>query len=257
MIRLKLTLLAAITSLNVVASEAETSTADKVEVKQLSRTEFASKTKRDLGRYGKVVSMQELPISKLFFVEAAAGSYIVSSDGRFAIEGSIKDVWHRKTLKTVDDVRDTLRMPLKEMKFDIEKELASVVLGNQNIPRQGVIFGDPTAKHSIDLVKKIQATPDKYHFVFVMMPLIGGDEAVERSLSILCAPDRALAIKDLANETSASFLDTNEGCPDQNLMFSVYMQEIFRITELPHVIREDGLVSKGAPLELDKWLEAP
>ena len=39
-------------------------------------------------------------------------------------------------------------------------------------------------------------------------------------------------------------------------MFTVYMQEIFKITNLPHVVREDGLVSKGAPIELDKWLES-
>ncbi|MDC9502982.1 MULTISPECIES: hypothetical protein [unclassified Pseudoalteromonas] len=230
---------------------------DEIKLPTPSRTEFAEQTKRDLGKYGAVNAIQELPITRLYFVEAESGSYIISSDGRFAIEGAVKDVWHRKTIKTVDDVRATLRMPLSEMKFDFQKDLASLVLGNPDIPRQGVIFGDPTAKHTRDLVAKINANKDKYHFVFVMMPLIGGEEAVKRSMSILCAPDRDKAIEDLANNTDTSFLDTNEGCPDQNLMFTVYMQEIFKITNLPHLIREDGFVSKGAPTELDEWLEAP
>lgn len=230
---------------------------DEIDLPVPTRTEFADQTKRDLGKYGAVNAIQELPIARLYFVEAETGSYIISSDGRFAIEGAIKDVWHRKTLKTVDDVRATLRMPLSEMKFDFQKDLASLVLGNPDIPRQGVIFGDPTAKHTRDLVAKINANKDKYHFVFVMMPLIGGEDAVKRSMSVLCAPDRDKAIEDLANNTDKSFLDTNEGCPDQNLMFTVYMQEIFKITNLPHLVREDGLVSKGAPTELDKWLVSP
>lgn len=250
-----LTLLAALISTTAKA-EVETNN-DKVDLPLPTRSEFADQTKRDLGKYGAVNSIQELPISRLYFVEAESGSFIISSDGRFAIEGSIKDVWHRKTLKTVDDVRSTLRMPLADMKFDFNKDLASLVLGNPDIPRQGVIFGDPTAKHTRDLVSKINANKEKYNFTFVMMPLIGGEEAVKRSMSILCAPDRELAIEDLANNTDKSFLETNEGCPDQNLMFTVYMQEIFKITNLPHVVREDGFVSKGAPLELDEWLEAP
>lgn len=251
---LTLPIIAALLSGSVFAEEKVNK--DEVKLPIPSRTEFAEQTKRDLGKYGAVNAIQELPISHLYFVEAQSGSYIISSDGRFAIEGTIKDVWHRKTLKTVDDVRDTLRMPLSEMKFDFQKDLASLVLGNPDIPRQGVIFGDPTAKHTQELVAKINANKEKYHFVFVMMPLIGGEDAVKRSMSILCAPDRELAIEDLANNTSESFLDTNEGCPDQNLMFTVYMQEIFKITNLPHVVREDGLVSKGAPIELDKWLES-
>ncbi|WP_076922410.1 hypothetical protein [Pseudoalteromonas sp. SK20] len=250
-----LTLLAALISTTAKA-EVETNN-DKVDLPLPTRSEFADQTKRDLGKYGAVNSIQELPISRLYFVEAESGSFIISSDGRFAIEGSIKDVWHRKTLKTVDDVRSTLRMPLADMKFDFNKDLASLVLGNPDIPRQGVIFGDPTAKHTRDLVSKINANKEKYNFTFVMMPLIGGEEAVKRSMSILCAPDRELAIEDLANNTDKSFLETNEGCPDQNLMFTVYMQEIFKITNLPHVVREDGFVSKGAPLVLDEWLEAP
>ncbi len=250
-----LTLLAAFISTTAKA-EVETNN-DKVDLPLPTRSEFADQTKRDLGKYGAVNSIQELPISRLYFVEAESGSFIISSDGRFAIEGSIKDVWHRKTLKTVDDVRSTLRMPLADMKFDFNKDLASLVLGNPDIPRQGVIFGDPTAKHTRDLVSKINANKEKYNFTFVMMPLIGGEEAVKRSMSILCAPDRELAIEDLANNTDKSFLETNEGCPDQNLMFTVYMQEIFKITNLPHVVREDGFVSKGAPLVLDEWLEAP
>lgn len=229
---------------------------DEVKLPIPTRTEFAEQTKRDLGKYGAINTIQELPISRMYFVEAQNGSFIISSDGRFAIEGTVKDVWHRKTLKTVEDVRATLRMPLKEMKFDFQKDLASLVIGNPDIPRQGIIFGDPTAKHTQDLVSKINANKDKYHFVFVMMPLIGGEEAVERSMSVLCAPDRKLAIEDLANNTSESFLDTNDGCPDQNLMFTVYMQEIFKITNLPHLVREDGLVSKGAPIQLDEWLES-
>ncbi|ALU46159.1 hypothetical protein [Pseudoalteromonas rubra] len=213
--------------------------------------------KRDLGKYGTVNGIQELPITKLFFVEAENGTYLISADGRFAIEGSIKDIWHRKTLKTTADVVDTLRMPLKEMNFDFEQELASVVLGNPALPRQGIIFGDPSSEHSRALVRQIMAEPDKYHFVFIFMPLIGGEDAVRQSVSLLCAPDRALAIRDLANNTSKSFLSSNDGCADQNLMFTVFMQEVFRIKHLPHLVREDGLISQGAPLDLDSWLEAP
>ncbi|MBT42541.1 MAG: hypothetical protein CMF12_08460 [Idiomarina sp.] len=221
-----------------------------------SRSEFSEQVKSQLNQFGEIKGIQEIPITKLYFVEATEGNYIISGSGRFAIRGTIQDVWHRKTLRSVADVQDTIRMPLSQMNFDFDNDLASIQVGNSDIPRQGIVFVDPTSEYTQEMTQLILDGGDKYNFTFIMLPAIGGEEAAKRSLHILCAPDREAAIQDMANGTSTSFLDTTEGCGDHNLMFTAYMQEIFRIKNLPHIIREDGLVSNGIPVKFDEWLES-
>jgi thiol:disulfide interchange protein DsbC len=257
MFKKSLLAVALLTSLTTGAlAETDKTSKEDVSESRPSRSEFAKEVKQSLNQFGSVQGIQELPISKLFFVQADGGSYMISADGRFAIKGTIQDVWHRRTLRTIADVQAAERVPLANMKFNFEKDLASLQVGSTDIPRQGVIFADPTSQLTKDFLAQVLENEEKYNFTVIMMPLVGGDEAASRAISILCAPDREAAIRDMANGTDDSFMETNEGCGDQKLTFTVFMQEVFRIENLPHLVREDGLVSSGLPEDLDAWLEA-
>ena len=227
---------------------------ESVEDSLPTRSEFAQAVRNQLNNMGRIQGMQELPISKLMFVQAESGSYMVSTDGRFIIRGEVQDVWHRRTLRTLEDVAATHRMPLANMNFDFDTQLASMRIGNPDIPRQGLVFADPTSEITQRFVQMV-IDSDKYHFTLAMMPLVGGNEAAARAVKLLCATDREAAILDLANGTSDSLPETTDGCDDSDLPFTVFMQEIFRINQLPHFVREDGLISEGLPEELDEWLE--
>lgn len=246
--------LSSLVSLPVLADQS--AIADDIEESRPTRAEFAQAMRGELNNMGAIQGMQELPISRLMFVQAQGGSYMVSTDGRFIIRGEIQDVWHRKTLRTLEDVAATHRMPLANMNFDFDTQLAAMRIGNPDLPRQGLVFADPTSEITKRFVKDVIES-DKYHFTIVMMPLVGGEEALKRSVKLLCAADRAAAIQDLAHGTDNALPESTEGCADTNMSFTVFMQEIFRIEQLPHFVREDGLISEGLPEELDEWLEMP
>lgn len=217
---------------------------------------FKEMVKGGLETKGQVTGMQELPITKLYFVEAEQGTYLISSDGRFVFEGTLKDVWHRKTIRTVKDVTETQRTPVSNLGFKPEEQLAHFVVGNPDAPRQGVAFVDPTSQYTQLFLKTILSNPQS-NWTVVLMPLVGGNQAVDRSLRLWCSVDRKLALQDLINGTSISFADIKDGCNDEKIIMGMMLTDLFHISSLPHLIREDGLVSKGFPENFKEWFTQP
>lgn len=218
---------------------------------------FKEEVKGGLETKGVVIGMQELPIVKLMFVEAEQGNYIISADGRFVFEGTLKDVWHRRTIKTVKDVIETRRTPASNIGFKPEDQLAHFVVGNPDIPRQGVAFVDPTSGYTLRFLKDIMRDKENTHWTVVLMPLVGGNQAIERSLRLWCATDRELALNDLISGGNKSFDDIREGCNDEKILLGMMLVDLFHITSLPHLLREDGLISNGYPEKFNEWFKQP
>lgn len=219
---------------------------------------FRQDIKSNLEAKGQIKGIQEIPIAKLYFVEAEQGSYLITSDGRFVIEGKMTDVWYRRTIKNLDDARAVERTPVSHIGFKPEEQLASFVIGDKDKPRFGVAFVDPTSDYTVKFLKKITENKEpEGHWTVVLMPLVGGTPAVDRSLRLWCAEDREQAQKDLIDGTNKSFTKMREGCNDERIIMGMMITDVFKIKSLPHIIREDGLVSEGYPEEFDKWFEQP
>jgi thiol:disulfide interchange protein DsbC len=218
---------------------------------------YKESVKGGLETKGLIIGMQEMPISKLMFVEAEQGTYLVSSDGRFVIEGTVKDIWHRRTIRTLADVIETRRTPVSNIGFRPEEQLAHFVIGNQNIPRQGVAFVDPSSEYTSMFLKSLYEDKENVNWTVVLMPLVGGNASVDRSLRLWCSTDRDQAQLDFIFGTNLSFEQMKEGCNDEKIVMGMLLAEVFRITSLPHLIREDGLVSNGYPQDFNAWFARP
>lgn len=213
--------------------------------------------KENLSAKGQIIGIQKLPISKIYFVEAQQGIYLVSADGRFIFSGEVKDVWHRKTIATLADARATERVPIGNIGFNPEEKFASFIVGNQNLPRQGVVFVDPTSKITQKFLQLVLQDTQKYNFTIVLMPMVGGDRAVHRARQLWCAKDHQQAVIDLSLGTDESTHDLRSNCSEEPIVMAMMTTEVFQITGLPHFIREDGLTSSGLPKNLDDWLAMP
>jgi len=231
-------------------------TAIKKEQEKTAET-YSQEVKEGLEKKGAIVGIKELPIAKLFFVEAEQGTYLVTADGRFVIEGTIKDVWHRKTLRNLQDLEGIDRVPVSANAKKIEEMMVTYTIGNPETPRSGVIFVDPSSDITVNALQKLQEVSDEQRWLVVIMPVVGGSQALDRSRRIYCATDQAQAKLDLINGTSESFVSTRKDCDADKLLVAQYVTNIFGITEMPHLIREDGLVSKGFPVEFDGWYKQP
>ena len=218
---------------------------------------FRQEIRENLEKKGKILGIQELPMKKLMFVETERGSYVVSADGRFVFDGRVVDVWHRKTLRTLADAIAVQRTPVSNIGFEPEEQLAFFQVGNPELPRSGVVFVDPTSKHTPTVVQYFIENQEKYNFTIILMPLVGGPNAVDRAKRLWCAEDRNLALIDLANGTSQSFSKLKKDCEDDKVMMASVLTNIYQIKNLPHVIREDGLTLGGFPLDFDTWFKQP
>lgn len=228
-----------------------------IKKKKATRKGYSEKIKTNLNAMGEIKGIQELPISQVFFVEAEKGIYFVTGDGRFVIQGKMQDVWHRKHIDSIDDARGTLRTPLSNMNFDPLEQLPAWQVGNPDIPRQGLVFVDPTSEITQQFLKHVIANKGKYNFVVALLPLVGGEKAMDRAKRLHCAKDRQLALVDLANYTNKATGELRPDCNAEKILFGAAMSQVFRIEALPHFVREDGLTSKGLPEDLDEWLERP
>lgn len=218
---------------------------------------YREETKNNLEAKGVLKGIQELPISKLFFVESEQGTYIVSSDGRFVFEGVLKDVWHRKTIKDLADAKSVERTPVSNIGFEPEEQLAHFKFGNPKLPRQGVAFVDPTSPHTGVFLKHLMQKEKEVNWTVVLMPLIGGNNAIDRSRRLWCATDEKQAKLDLIEGSGKSFGKFKDDCSEKPILMGMMLTDVFRIKSLPHLIREDGLVSEGFPEKFDDWFKQP
>lgn len=208
--------------------------------------------KQNLESRGVVKAVERLPITELMMVETQNGeSYFVSSNGRFVLTGTLVDTWHRRTVDSLDDVRKSHRVPLANIGIKTE-ELGAFVIGNPKLPKQGVIFVDPLCGYCKKLLSDIAANLGAYHFDVVPVAIMGpkSEAALKR---IWCAEDKNQALLDLIYQTNGAQVSRQE-CDMKPLAYNAIAFEMLAFGGTPALVRTDGLVSKGVPEDLNKWL---
>lgn len=218
-----------------------------------SSEEYRALNKEALSAKGAIKGVQLLPIDKIFFVEAEQGTYLVTPDGRFVFEGKLKDVWHRKTINSLEAARSIERTPLSNIGFKPEEQLATFTIGNPKVKRQGAIFVDPTSPHTVAALQDLMKNEKNINWTVILMPLVGGDQAMDRARRLWCSTDAEGAKKDLVNGTSESLTVMKQPCSEEPIVMAMMLADLFRISHLPHLIREDGLVSEGYPNNFKSW----
>ncbi|MCO4319896.1 hypothetical protein [Aliidiomarina quisquiliarum] len=202
---------------------------------------------------GGIIGVQRIYVGNLVFVEAQNESFLISEDGRFLFRGGIfQDRWQGQNVNDLEAAFRAMRIPLSHYPVDLDEDVASFQIGSAST-YQGAIFVDPTTQFSRDIVAEVLESPEKYNIHVVLMPAVGGDDAMARSMSLYCASNKAQAIEDLAYNTSESFSAMKPGCKREKVPMSLMLNSAFRIEGIPHLIRADGRVSAGKPVDLHSW----
>jgi thiol:disulfide interchange protein DsbC len=218
-----------------------------------SSSEYRALNKEALAAKGAIKGVQLLPIDKILFVEAEQGNYLITPDGRFVFEGKLKDVWHRKTINSLEAARAIERTPLANIGFKPEEQLATFTIGNPKVKRQGAIFVDPTSPITVTALQELMKDEKNINWTVILMPLVGGDKAMDRSRRLWCSKDAEGAKIDLINGTSESLSAMKQPCSEEPIVMAMMLADLFRISHLPHLIREDGLISEGYPNDFKAW----
>ncbi len=113
-----------------------------------------------------------LPIKGIRAVQSNGQTVFLSDNGRFVFTGQLYDLWYKKPLSTLADMREVSdRIDLKRMGLDIDT-LNTVSLGSG--PKQVVVFVDPRCHYCHALMNDAQALVKQYTFILKTVHTIGG-----------------------------------------------------------------------------------
>ncbi|EKT4478454.1 DsbC family protein [Pseudomonas putida] len=187
-----------------------------------------------------------LPVTGILATEKSGKVVVLSTNGRYTIVGDVIDNWSKKKLSSLDEIRESSQIiPLKSMNLNLQ-ELDPVTVGRGG--KTVVIFSDPYCaycKKVIDQVKDI----DPNEFTVHIMPLgLLGKESEVRVADIYCAKNkRAANSLFLASDTTTPIERIKGTCDGEAFMKRSVAAQIFGVTAVPFVIRDDGHYVRGVP----------
>ncbi|HAU6494876.1 TPA: DsbC family protein, partial [Citrobacter freundii] len=176
----------------------------------------------------------------------------LSENGRFVISGQIYDLWSKKPLNTMSQMRDVAeRIHFKSMGMDVDT-LNTVSMGRGD--KEVVVFVDPRCAVCHQLMGDAKSLVDDYTFKFIVIPALGA-ESNRLAKNLYCAKDKTHALDALMNNTLGS-LPSKETCDPGQYDQTLLTAHFIGIEGVPFVVAPDGRVSKGRPKNLKSWLES-
>ncbi|WP_099360019.1 DsbC family protein [Aeromonas dhakensis] len=203
-------------------------------------------------RAAKIEDIVKLPINGVRAVQSDGQIMFLSENGRFVISGQIYDLWNKKPLNTMSQMRDVAeRLHFKNMGMDVDT-LNTISMGQGG--KEVIVFVDPRCTVCHKLMDESKSLVDEYTFKFVVIPALGA-ESNRLAKGLYCAKDKTNALDAFMNNTLAS-LPSKETCDPAQYDQTLLTAHLIGIKGVPFVVAPDGRVSKGRPKNLKSWLES-
>lgn len=225
----------------------------------------------------KIDRIVAIPANTVRAIEGRDGRVLYLVDnGRFALVGTMVDIWNRKKLSSLDEIEDAVNhIDLTRMGFDVEKT-NHIKIGNvgkrDSNESPVTIFVDPRCGWCHRLLKEIQSSPDlleKYAFNIVVVSVLG-DESKALAKRLVCAKESKEGID--SRKKFQALVEGRSGLMDENLLPQIPKSEcearakkVLRNTELqqhaldinsvPFVISSDKRFVRGKPQDLRAFLD--
>lgn len=231
----------------------------------------------------KIDRIVAIPANTVRAIEGRDGRVLYLVDnGRFALVGTMVDIWNRKKLSSLDEIEDAVNhIDLTRMGFDLEKT-NHIKIGNVgNVGKRDsnespvTIFVDPRCGWCHRLLKEIQSSPDlleKYAFNIVVVSVLG-DESKALAKRLVCAKESKESKEGIdSRKKFQALVEGRSGLMDENLLPQIPKSEcearakkVLRNTELqqhaldinsvPFVISSDKRFVRGKPQDLRAFLD--
>ena len=179
-------------------------------------------------------------------VEAGGNLYILSANGRFLLDGTLRDLWHNgRVLDSSADIeRYALRLDLDALEIDFAK-LVTVYLGAGS--HQVTVFVSPGCPACAKALDALAAMGDRYTARVVVVPRRDAVAAVRR-IDCAAAPGRRRALLLGANMPDGT-APSPAVCPGTRarITSTLLTARVIGVDRVPFVIAPDGRISKGLP----------
>lgn len=204
-----------------------------------------------------VKDMVEVPDGPYHAVQSKDGGILfVSSTGRFVLGGVAFDVWNKKMLKSVDDMRYAFNhVDLKSFGVNMA-EIKPIEIGTGT--KEVTFFVDPNCMWCHRLIEETlndQALLKEYKFNVLVVPALG-NASFEKTKRLYCAKEtKQEVLLDALMHDKTQSLEQQEGCDTKGLNKRLVVSDAIGVKSVPFIISSDKRFTKGKPKNLKAWLE--
>ena len=215
---------------------------------------FSTEVQRMMAELGDIEVVRMMPIKQVMLIQLKdKPPMFISSNGRFLIDGTIKDLWSLTDVKTAKQADDTWLLNLDNFgDGSLMSQLAVIPYGNPSIPKQARVFVSPTAPESQAFIKDLDVS--KVNVDLVIFPHEKG--AITPSMKTWCGYSTMDSIQALITGETEN-IDQRD-CNEDDLkkvMTPMLMATYLDIDKVPYFVRSDGRRSSGIPKNPMSWLE--
>lgn len=206
---------------------------------------------------GNVKDMVEVPDGPFHAVENQGGGILfISSSGRFVFGGVAFDIWNKKQLRTVNDMRYAFNhIDFKTLGVNFD-EIKAIEFGNGN--KEVVIFSDPNCMWCHRLVEETlndQALTKEYKFKVVAVPALGNDSFIKTKRLYCAKKTKPEVLLDAMMHDKTLSLEQVPNCNTSGLDKRLVISEAVGVKSVPFIVAPDGRFTTGKPRDLKAWLE--
>ncbi len=212
----------------------------------LSVTAQADNAQSQAAQLPQIESMKQLPVNGLVMIMSQGKPIFVTPGGRFAITGTLRDMWTGKVIDTLEGVDSMSRVPISKVE-QAEKDLGILQHGEG---RTVYAFVDPHCTYCQKLFEHA-STDSSVNYRFVITPMLG-QRSNQDSVTLWCASDREAATTAMLSHQIGQ-LEQTDDCDKSALVKNLTFAKILGVTGVPFLIRDDGLTSRGLPTDLKAW----
>lgn len=204
-----------------------------------------------------VRDMIEVPDGPFHAVESEKGDILfVSASGRWVIGGLAFDIWNKKQLKSVNDMRQSFtHIDLRSMGVDVN-ELKPIDIGTGF--KDVILFVDPNCGWCHKLIEEIRSDVSlqkDYRFRLLFIPALG-KVSYDKVKTMYCSSetDKNRLLDAVKNGTELK-LPQKPICEVKQLDKRIMTAAAMGVKGVPFVVAHDGRFTRGKPDDLRAWLE--
>lgn len=182
----------------------------------------------------------ELPTKNMRALKKGNRIAFVSENGRYVIKGELIDVWQKKKLTTIEDIKDSVsRLHFGKMVYDL-KDLNSFTFGQGN--KAITLFTDPLCKSCKGLLKALYQLGEDYEVTVVIHPLLGKESAaISNRLACLEKSEKERRFK----QSDFKDLLSKPLCTKDTFKKTSILTSILDVHTVPLLVAPDGRFRYG------------
>ena len=220
--------------------------------------EDSEKRPTDITKFARVEKMISMNVNNVRAVQYADGriAYILD-DGRFALTGTMIDVWNRRKIESLSELADAVsHIDLQRIGFELEKtNHITVGTGGERVK----VFVDPRCGYCHQVLKEISENSDlkKYTFDIVIVKILGeGSGVLAEKLACAKTTNQMEKFKALvAGKKAIDELEQVEKCDRTVLNDTELQRNALNIQGVPFIVSSDKRFVRGKPQSLRAFLD--